>query len=287
MATENLSLPQLLKVNSVVQKYAEVLGKNTQSFIATLLTIYNDDEKLRKCDPVSILAAAKQAAILQLPIVKQFGYAYIIPYYDSKNKKFVATFQVGYKGFLQLAMRTGDFRNVNTGVIYEGQIKKHNYITGEFELTDRTSDEVVGYFAYMELVNGFAKTLFMLKAEIEEHARQFSQSYTYDLKNGSKTSVWTKNFDSMAKKTVLKKLLNTYAPTSIEMQNNSLATAIRADQAVISKDSYGYIDNSGEVVTRTDNDLSPDTKNIDELQNTVDIVDAETGELVTDNEDHS
>ena len=91
----------------------------------------------------------------------------------------------------------------------------------------------------------------------------------------------------MAKKTVLKKLLNTYAPTSIEMQNNSLATAIRADQAVISKDSYGYIDNSGEVVTRTDNDLSPDTKNIDELQNTVDIVDAETGELVTDNEDHS
>ena len=286
MSTENRSLPQLLTLPPVVQRFNEVCGKNTQSFMASLLTIYNDDEKLRKCDPVSILAAAKQAAILQLPIVKQFGFAHIIPYYDSRNKKHVATFQVGYKGFLQLAMRTGVFRNINAGAIYEGQIKNYDYITGEFTLTDRTSDSVVGYFAYMELINGFRKTLFMTKAEVEEHARTYSQSYAYDLKNGGKSSVWSKNFDAMAKKTVLKKLLNTYAPTSIEMQNNDLATAIRADQAVIAKDSYSYIDNSGEVVERTDNTLAQEAK-IDSA-NTVDVeakdFDGETGEVIKEND---
>lgn len=275
-----LTLPRYLESKPVIQKFTEVLGKNTQAFLASLLTIYNEDEKLRKCDPVSILAAAKQAAILQLPIVKQFGYAYVIPYYDARNKKYVATFQMGYKGFLQLAMRTGVFRNINADAIYDGQIKNYNYITGEFDLTDRTSDSIIGYFAYMELINGFRKTLFMTKADVEDHARNYSQSYAYDLKNGTKSSIWSKNFDSMAKKTVLKKLLNTYAPTSIELQNNELATAIRADQAVISKDTYSYIDNSGDTVDRTDNTLAQNVNS-----DTVDVEDNEiydeTGEILT------
>lgn len=265
------TLPKLLEMKTTKQKFYEVLGSNAASFIASLLSMYNEDEKLRKCDPVSILAAAKQAAILQLPIMKQLGYAYVIPYYDGKNKKQVAQFQMGYKGFLQLAMRSGVFRNVNTVEIYEGEIKSRNKITGEIELGERTSDEVVGYVAYMELVNGFSKTLYMTRAEIEEHAQKYSQSYAYDLKSGSRTSIWSKNFDTMAKKTVLKKLMTTYAPTSIEMQNSALATALKADQAVISKDSYQYVDNGGNVVERTDDIIS---------ENSAEIIDAETGEIV-------
>lgn len=272
--TAPATLPKLLEMKSVQQKFSEVLGNNAASFIASLLTIYNDDAKLRQCDAVSILAAAKQAAILQLPIMKQLGYAYVIPYYDGKARKQVAQFQMGYKGFLQLAMRSGVFRNVNTVEIYEGEIKRQNRITGEIELGERTSDEVVGYVAYMELVNGFSKTLYMTKAAVEEHAQKYSQSYSYDLKSGNKTSIWSKAFDTMAKKTVLKKLLTTYAPTSIEMQNSALATALKADQAVITKDSYQYIDNGGNVVDRTDGNISIQQENSGE------IIDAGTGEII-------
>ena len=115
-----MTLPELLNMKSVIQKFANVLGKNAPSFIASLLSIYNDDEKLRKCDPVSILAAAKQADILQLPIMKQLGYAYVIPYYDDEVKKYVAQFQMSYKGLLQFAMRSGVYKNVNTLTVFEG-----------------------------------------------------------------------------------------------------------------------------------------------------------------------
>lgn len=265
------NLPSLLKNKIVMQRFANLLGKNSPSFIATLLTNYNDDEKLRKCDALSILAAAKQAAILQLPIMKQLGYAYIIPYYDGRSKKYVAQFQLGYKGFLQLAMRSGVYKNLNTVEVYEGEIKRQNRITGEIELGERTSDTVVGYIAYMELTNGFNKMIFMSRADMEAHAEKYSQSYAYDLKSGSKSSIWTKNFDAMAKKTILKKLLSTYAPTSIEMQSNDLATAIKADQAVISQDSYQYVDNGGNVVERTDDKLAQDDS---------ETIDAETGAVV-------
>lgn len=265
------NLPKLLEMKSVQQKFFEVLGKNTQSFIASLLSIYNDDKKLQECDPVSILAAAKLSAILKLPIMKQLGYAYVIPYYDSKSRKYLAQFQLGYKGLLQIAMRSGGFKNLNTAEIYEGEIKRQNRITGEIELGERTSDTVIGYVAYMELVNGFSKTLFMTRAEMETHAEKYSQSYAYDLKTGGKTSIWSKNFDVMAKKTVLKKLLNTYAPTSIEMQDSALAKAIKADQAVVSKDSYTYIDNGGNIVER-----EPD---FPAQENSAETIDIETGEV--------
>ena len=228
----------------------------------SMVTIWNDDEKLRKCDAVTILSAAKQAAILQLPIMKQLGYAYVIPYYDGRTKKYVAQFQIGYKGLLQLAMRSGVFRNLNTVVIYDGQIKKMDYLTGEIEIGERTSNEVVGYAAYMELTNGFRKTLYMTREEMENHAQTYSDSYRADKEK--KWSVWAKNFDAMAKKTVLKKLLNTYAPTSIEMQQSNLITALKADQAVVTPEGFQYVDNSG-----FDNSADIEVENVD----------GETGEI--------
>lgn len=246
------TLPQLLKTEPVLQRFNEVLGKNSPAFISSLLTIYKDSDKLKDCDPKSIIAAAGTAAILKLPILPQLGYAHIIPYKDK------ATFQISYKGLIQLAMRSGMYKNINATEIYEGQIKEHNYITGELKLGERTSDKVVGYAAYMELINGFSKTLYMSKEEMESHALRYSDSYRAD-KNKS-WSMWAKNFDTMARKTILKKMLTTYAPLSIEMQDNALATALKADQAVISKDKFTYIDNEGD-----DN---------------FDAVDTETGEII-------
>lgn len=258
-----LTLPQMLKTNKVNTRFKEILGKNAASFVSSLLTIYNDNERLRKCDPVSILAAAGQAANLKLPIMPQLGYAYVIPFYDYKSGKYQAQFQLGYKGLIQLAMRSGLYRNLNSTEIYEGQIKRFNYITGEIEMGDRTSDNIVGYAAYMELVNGFSKTLYMSKADIERHAMTFSESYRNE--KTRERSVWTKNFDAMAKKTVMKRLLTTYAPTSIEMQDGALATALRADQAA----------------KTLENDYEPKPDEDTEFE----TIDIETGEVLEDNGD--
>lgn len=265
MANEIQTLPQLLAMKPVQEKFVDILGKSSASFMASLLTIWNDDEKLKKCEPVTILSAAKQAAILQLPIMKQLGYSYVIPYYDGRSKKYVAQFQLGYKGLLQLAMRSGVFRNLNTTAIYNGQLKKIDYLTGEIEIGEKDSDEVIGYAAYMELLNGFKKTLYITKAEMELHAQTYSDSYRADKEK--KWSVWAKNFDAMAKKTVLKKLLNTYAPTSIEMQQSNLNQAMQADQSVITQNGYQYVDNTGA-----------------DSQVEVETLDAETGEISTEEE---
>lgn len=245
-------LPQMLAMKGTVQKFEEILKSGASSFIASLLTIWNEDAKLKDCDTVTILSAAKQAAILQLPIMKQLGYAYIIPYKDWKTGKAVAQFQLGYKGLLQLAMRSGVFQNLNSVEIYEGELKSRNRITGEIELDENaeTTGKVIGYVAYMELTNGFRKMFYMTRAEMENHAQKYSQSYSYDLKSGKKSSVWTTNFDAMAKKTVLKLLLSRYAPTSIEMQNSDLTQALQADQAVVTPEGYQYVDNGGTVNLR-------------------------------------
>lgn len=248
------TLPQLLKTDAIQQRFNEILGKNSPAFISALLAVYKDSDKLKKCDPNSIIAAAGTAAILNLNINPQLGYAYIIPY---GNK---ATFQIGYKGLLQLAIRSGLYKTLNSDVVYEGQIKDVDFATGKIIRGEKVSDKIVGYIAYMELLNGFKKSFYMTKAEMEQYALKYSDSYRAD-KNKS-YSVWAKNFDNMAKKTVLKKLLTTYAPLSIDMQDNSLANAIKADQAVVYKDNFDYVDNTGNL----------------------DAFDAETGEILTDND---
>ena len=223
-----VTLPALLKTSAIKSRFTEILGDNASSFISSILTICKDNDKLRKCEPKSILTSAAKAANLKLPIEPQLGYAYIIPYYDYKTQTYSANFQIGYKGMIQLAMRTGLYQNINTTEIYEGQIKSFDFITGAMEVGERTSDVVVGYAAFFKLLNGFSKTLYMSKADIEKHAMTFSE--TYKNEKTRQYSTWTKNFNEMAKKTVLKKLLTTYAPISIEFQNNVLARAMQEEQ---------------------------------------------------------
>lgn len=196
---------------------SDVLKENKESFVTSLVSVVANNAMLQACEPLTIMYAAMKAATLKLPIDPNIGAAYVIPY---KNKgKDEAQFQLGTKGFIQLAMRSGQFLNINADCVYEGEISKRDKKSGDIEFNgDKTSDKVVGYFAYFKLLNGFEKTLYMSKEEITAHAQRFSKAFNY--------GPWKTDFDAMAQKTVLKRLLSKYAPLSIEM-----ASAIKADQA--------------------------------------------------------
>lgn len=205
-------LKSLLKENN--KKLKAVLGDNASSFMVSLVNLYQTD--LRGAEQNSVLNAAFIAAALKLPIEKNLGFAYIIPY--KKDEGYVAQFQLGYKGMVQLALRSGGVKKLNAIPIHDGQIKSFNPLTEEMEFDfSATPGEVIGYAAYMELVNGFNKTIYCSKEEIEQHAKNYSQSYKSDIAWSSKKSIWSTNFDEMALKTMLKKLLK-FAPLSTEMQ---------------------------------------------------------------------
>ncbi|MBR5913035.1 MAG: recombinase RecT [Selenomonadaceae bacterium] len=237
MGQENLSLQQLLNSTTIKKRFEEVLDTSPQSFISSILSIVRSNSKLQECSPNSILSAAGIAAALKLPINPSLGFAFIVPY----GKQ--ATFQIGAKGLIQLAMRSGQYLTLNAGSVCEGQIKEIDFVTGEIIRGEKISDEIVGYVAFMRLINGFEKSLYMTIEELQEHAEKYSQSYAYDLKTGRKSSVWSTNFPAMAKKTVLKLLLSKFGIISLDQKSVDLAKALQADQAVITSEGYRYIDN--------------------------------------------
>ena len=236
-------------VNSptIKKKFQEVLDKGSGAFVTALLSMVKATPQLQQCDPKTVLSAAMTAATMKLPINPNLGFAYIVPY------KTEATFQMGYKGIIQLAMRTGQYKTINASVVREGEIEDIDFITGEIIRGKRVSDQVIGYIAYFKLVNGFEKTLYMTKEEMQAHAAQFSQAYAADKRYGKSRSVWTSNFDAMALKTVLKQLISKYGIMSIDMQGGeAMAQALTSDGAVIREDGTAdYVDNN-----------QPDEKNI-------------------------
>lgn len=237
MRQDSPTLQQLLNAPGIKRRFEELLDSSAPSFVSSILTIVRGNPKLQDCSPNSILAAAGIAAALKLPINPSLGFAHIVPY---KNQ---AQFQLGWRGYVQLAMRSGQYRTLNSGAVREGQIADIDFVTGEIVRGEKISDEIVGYVAYMELVNGFHKALYMTVDELRAHAEKYSQSYAYDIRTGRKSSVWTTNFDAMAKKTVLKRLLSNFGIISIDQQSAALATALQADQAVITEDGFRYVDN--------------------------------------------
>ncbi len=206
----------LLSEEATKKRFAELLGTKAQGFISSVINVVNGNPELQKADPRTVLSAAVIAATLDLPVDPNLGFSYIIPYSGR------AQFQLGYKGYVQLAMRTGAYKTINACEVYEGEIKSFNRFTGEIEFGERTSNKVVGYIAYFKLLNGFEKFLYMSVEDLERHARTYSKSYN------SPNSRWKQDFHSMALKTVLKRLLSKYGILSIEMQ-----TSLRADQAVV------------------------------------------------------
>ena len=236
----------------VKNKFNELLGKNAPGFMSALANIYSGNKALQNCDARSIIGAAALSASMRLSITPTLGQAYIVP------MKGQATFQIGVHGMIQLAHRTKQYVALHAGKVCEGELRGFNPITGEPIVGEKISDEVVGYVAYMRLINGFEKTLFMTTAEIEAHAEKYSQSYRTDKSKGWQSSPWTTNFDAMASKTVLKKLLNAWGVLSADM-----ATAIQADQSVVDRETFTYNDNGNGVSRRAELNVPPPETNVD------------------------
>jgi len=212
-------LKNVMNAPSVMEQFKNALKENASTFVASVIDLYNGDAYLQKCEPNMVVMEALKAAVLKLPINKSLGFAWIVPYNNSvKNaqggwdKKLIPTFQIGYKGYIQLAMRTGQYRIINADVVYAGELKTVNKLTGEIDFSGvRKGDDVIGYFAHVELINGFSKTLYKSKEQVTEHAKRFSKSYE------AKTSAWKTDFDAMALKTVISNLLSHYGFLSVEM----------------------------------------------------------------------
>lgn len=232
------TVKDILNTDGSRQRLIEILGKDgAERFIASLMSVMNEDKLLSTAEPLSIINAAMIAATLNLPINKNLGFAYIIPYYSKSGYK--AQFQMGYKGFIQLASRTGQVKKINVGFLGKEQFISFDPITEtlKYDITKPLNGEPAVYVSYLELINGFTKYVVMTKEQLENHAEEYSKNYKSDK---SDTSIWKTNFKAMAQKTVLKKLLSTFAPLDTSMQVHK---AIKHDQAVINEDdTLDYVD---------------------------------------------
>lgn len=238
--TKEQSIVEYMGREVVKNNIQETLGKKSNQFIASVASLVNSNPSIAECEQKSILSSCLVAAALDLPINQNLGFAYIIAYKNRNKGVTEAQFQMGYKGFIQLAMRSGQFKTINVTEVKDGELKGNNRLTGEMDFTwideDRDSLKTVGYVAYMELINGFNKQLYMTVEELTKHAGRYSQSYK---RNSANMNIWRDDFDVMARKTVVKMLLSKYAPMTIDMQRATLA-----DQAVIEGDQYQYPDNA-------------------------------------------
>lgn len=210
-------LSVMVSQKSVQDRFEKMLGDKAASFLSSLLTVVNDNKLLQNADPRTVLAAAATAASLDLPILPSLGKAWVVPYKGN------AQFQLGYKGAIALALRSGKMKSIVMTPVYAGEIQNWNRFTETYTAGEKESDEIVGYFARFETTNGFAKATYWTKEEVIAHAKKFSKSYTYA------SGPWASNFDQMACKTVLMSILKTYAPMSVEMEkavemDNKVAT---------------------------------------------------------------
>ena len=253
---------QLISSDAVKQKFTEVLGQKAPQFLASITNVVAGSTKLKKCSANSIMSAATY----DLPIDSNLGFSAIVPYnksvYNPQTRQWdeipMAQFQMMYKGFIQLAIRSGYYEKMNYAVVYEDELIRYNPITGDIvfvtdfsQCTQRDAGDeskVVGYYSWFRLKTGFSQELYMSKAAVDNHAKKYSQAYRYDIKEGKKSSKWTTDFEAMALKTVIKLLLSKWGILSVDMQR-----AIQDDQKVYDEDGNGvYGDNQPDVVEAQD-----------------------------------
>lgn len=239
---------QLMKLDYTQDYLSTVLGERRQSFVTSLTELVSNDKNLQQCEPETIMYAALTATAMNLPLNKSLGYAYVIPYQNKRAGTTEAQLQLGYKSYQQLAVRTNQYELINATDVREGELKKVNRLTGRYtfewdETPERSKKPVIGYTAFFQLKSGFSKTVYMTIDEIQAHAQRYSQTYSSRNEFVRKNSKWATDFDAMAKKTIIKKLLNDgTAPKSIEIIN-----ALAADQSVQREaGSYSYVDNDKE-----------------------------------------
>ena len=264
---EAKTLKGMLEMPAYKNKFNEMLGKKAAGFMSSIIAVTNNNKSLAKANPATVIGAAAQAAMLDLPINQSLGFAYIVPYGSE------AQFQLGYKGYIQLAQRTGQYVDIGSKTVYEGELEYENRLLDKFKFGERTGDKVIGYLAYFRLTNGFEKMLFIEIDKMIAHAKRYSKNY----KGG--TEKWgLTDFDTMAEKTVLKRLLSKYGPLSIE--SIQMSQALSNDGGVISMNKDGDFDVNfdGETIDaeyEETEEHSGDTYNV-----AGEIIDANTGEVV-------
>ena len=201
----------------VREKFERVLGAKSAGFVSSIISCVSANKALQDCDPMTIVGAAAIAAACDLPINPSLGFGHIVPY----NGK--AQFQIGWKGYVQLGMRSGQYKTMNATVVYEGQLVEHNPFTGEMRFKpEKKSNLVEGYLFYFKLLNGYEKYTYMTREECEAHGKRYSKSFNFP------SSTWKKDFDAMALKTVVIRGLSRWGILSIEMQ-----TAVVYDGSVV------------------------------------------------------
>jgi recombination protein RecT len=194
-------------------KFKELLKDKSSGFITSVLSIVSASETLKKAIPESLYAAALKAAALDLPIAPELGFAYIIPYDNKKTGIVTAQFQIGYKGLLQLALRSKQLKTISATPVIEGQLKTNDPLKGPtFKWDNKKSEKVIGFASYIKLKDGFEKTIYMADSEVRKHAERFSKTYK------TQGSAWDTDFLAMAQKTVLLKIIKKYAPLSIDLK---------------------------------------------------------------------
>lgn len=244
------------KLNSEViqKKFSDMLGKKSAGFLTSVMSVAQNNALLAKAEPNSVVLAAGQAAALDLPINPNLGYAAIVPYNDKKSGKCLAQFQIMRDGWVELAMRTGQVVAIANECVFDGELVSQNRFTDTyiFDESKKKSNKIIGYMAYIRLVNGFEKTVYWTIEQCKAHGARYSKSFSQD------SSLWKTDFDSMAKKTLLKYIIKKYCPKSIEMLN-----AVVNDQGVYD----GDLSNIGESAPiNTTNDTSTEKAEIVEVE---------------------
>lgn len=265
---EAKTLKGMLEMPAYKNKFNEILGKKAAGFMSSIIAVTNNNKLLAKAEPATVIGAAAQAAMLDLPINQSLGFAYIVPY------KGAAQFQLGYKGYIQLAQRSGQYVDIGAKTVYEGELEYENRLLDKFKFGERTGDKVIGYLAYFRLTNGFEKMLFMELDEMIAHAKKYSNSYS------GGTEKWgLADFNTMAEKTVLKRLLSKYGPLSIE--SVQMSQALSNDGGVISMNKDGDFDVNfdGETIDAEYEEPTAETSG-DTYNVAGEIIDANTGEVV-------
>lgn len=244
--------------------------KRSAKFIAAISSAVATNPGLQECDAGSILSGALLGEALNLSPSPQLGQYYLVPFdqkkYNEKTKKFEvvskkAQFQLGYKGYIQLAIRSGQYKDIDVIEVREGEYLGRNKITGkhQFEFiedeVERENKPIIGYMAYFEYLNGFYKNLYWSKEKMQKHALEYSQAYASDVKKGTNYSFWSKDFDGMAFKTMLRQLISKWGIMSIDMQE-----ALTKDMSVIKEDgTCDYVDNQPIVSVPTEEAINTET----------------------------
>jgi recombination protein RecT len=210
---------KLVEGDWVQEQLKSILKENASIFAASLVELFAGDTNLQKCNQGLVVKEALKAASLQLPLSKALGFAWVIARWSSKDNAYVPAFQPGYRAFKQLALRTAQYRYINCGPVYEGELKKWDKLSGALDITgEAASDKVIGFFGYFKMLNGFEKSSYWTSAKVEQHAIKYNEQCK---KAGKLTGIWAEHFDTRAQETVLKLLISKDGLMSIDMQQVS------------------------------------------------------------------